>query len=158
MLFSSLTQKRMFPASSKDRGMQSIAFGVNPTLRFKIIFHFILTLLSRVSSLCLIIQEDIFVITLGVMTCACLFPSVFSTDHRVPSSHLLLDQLPSYQSLLYRRKSNTSGSARRRGSGRVRQPSVISGKWLEQKIVHSGEELRPVRELPKSMEDKRQEK
>ncbi|KAI7810483.1 transmembrane channel-like protein 7 isoform X1 [Triplophysa rosa] len=84
--------------------------------------------------------------------------AVFSTDRHVPSSHLLLDQLPSYQSLLYRRKSNTSGSARRRGSGRVRQPSVISGKWLEQKTVHSGEELRPVRELPKSMEDKRQEK
>lgn len=79
-------------------------------------------------------------------------------DRRAPASHLLLDQLPSYQSLLYRRKSSASGSARRRGSGRGRQPSLISGKWAEQKVVHSGEDLRPVRELPKSMEDKRQEK
>lgn len=79
-------------------------------------------------------------------------------DRRAPASHLLLDQLPSYQSLLYRRKSSASGSARRRGSGRGRQPSLISGKWAEQKVVHSGEDLRPVRELPKSMEDKRHEK
>lgn len=79
-------------------------------------------------------------------------------DRRAPASHLLLDQLPSYQSLLYRRKSSASGSARRRGSGRGRQQSLISGKWAEQKVVHSGEDLRPVRELPKSMEDKRQEK
>lgn len=79
-------------------------------------------------------------------------------DRRAPASHLLLDQLPSYQSLLYRRKSSASGSARRRGSGRGRQQSLISGKWAEQKVVHSGEDLRPVRELPKSMEDKRHEK
>ncbi|XP_051994291.1 transmembrane channel-like protein 7 [Xyrauchen texanus] len=82
--------------------------------------------------------------------------AVFLPDRHAPASHLLLDQLPSYQSLLYRRKS--SGSARRRGSGRSRQPSITSGKWAEQKPVHSGEELRPVRDLPKSMQDKRIEK
>ncbi|XP_067258768.1 transmembrane channel-like protein 7 isoform X2 [Chanodichthys erythropterus] len=84
--------------------------------------------------------------------------AVFFPDRRAPVSHLLLDQLPSYQSLLYRRKSSSSGSARRRGSGRSRQPSVSSGKWAEQKAVHSGEELKPVRELPKSMQDKQREK
>lgn len=84
--------------------------------------------------------------------------AVFFPDRRAPVSHLLLDQLPSYQSLLYRRKSSASGSTRRRGSGRSRQPSVNSGKWAEQKVVHSGEELKPVRELPKSMLDKRREK
>ncbi|KAK2909581.1 hypothetical protein QQF64_000446 [Cirrhinus molitorella] len=84
--------------------------------------------------------------------------AVFLPDQRAPASHLLLEQLPSYQSLLYRRKSSSSGSARRRGSGRGRQPSVNSGKWAEQKAVHSGDELKPVRELPKSMQDKRREK
>ncbi|ROJ94328.1 Transmembrane channel-like protein 7 [Anabarilius grahami] len=91
-----------------------------------------------------------------VTLCSC--PSVFFPDRRAPVSHLLLEQLPSYQSLLYRRKSSSSGSARRRGSGRSRQPSVSSGKWAEQKAVHSVEELKPVRELPKSMQDKRREK
>ncbi|XP_042621882.1 transmembrane channel-like protein 7 [Cyprinus carpio] len=80
--------------------------------------------------------------------------AVFFPDRRAPASHLLLEQLPSYQSLLYRRKSSSSGSTRRRG----RQPSINSGKWAEQKPVHSGEELKPVRELPKSMQEKRQEK
>ncbi|KAI2668869.1 Transmembrane channel-like protein 7 [Labeo rohita] len=92
----------------------------------------------------------------------CFCPSVFFPDRRAPASHLLLEQLPSYQSLLYRRKSSSSGSARRRGSGRGsgrgRQPSVNSGKWAEQKPVHGGDELKPVRELPKSMQDKRREK
>ncbi|XP_052464911.1 transmembrane channel-like protein 7 isoform X1 [Carassius gibelio] len=82
--------------------------------------------------------------------------AVFVPDRRAPSSHLLLEQLPSYQSLLYRRK--TSSSSRRRGSGRGRQPSINSGKWAEQKPVHSGEELKPVRELPKSMQEKQHEK
>ncbi|XP_016114940.1 transmembrane channel-like protein 7 [Sinocyclocheilus grahami] len=84
--------------------------------------------------------------------------AVFFPDRRAPASHLLLEQLPSYQSLLYRRKSSSSGSARRRGSGRGRQPSINSGKWVEQKPVHGGEELKPVRELPKSMQEKRWEK
>ncbi|XP_043114295.1 transmembrane channel-like protein 7 isoform X1 [Puntigrus tetrazona] len=84
--------------------------------------------------------------------------AVFLPDRRAPASHLLLEQLPSYQSLLYRRKSSASGSTRRRGSGRGRQPSINSGKWVEQKSVHGGEVLKPVRELPKSMQDKRQEK
>ncbi|XP_067296533.1 transmembrane channel-like protein 7 [Pseudorasbora parva] len=87
---------------------------------------------------------------------------VFFPDRRAPVSHLLLDQLPSYQSLLYRRKSSGGGSTRRwgsrRGSGRSRQLSITSGKWAEQKACHSGEELKPVRELPKSMQDKRREK
>lgn len=81
--------------------------------------------------------------------------AVFFPDRRAPAGPLLLEQLPSYQSLLYRRKS--SGSARRRGSGRGRQPSISSVKWAEQKPVHSGEELRPVRELPMGMQEKRRE-
>ncbi len=89
---------------------------------------------------------------------AVLLWSVFFPDRRAPASHLLLEQLPSYQSLLYRRKSSSSGSARRRGSGRGRQPSINSGKWAQQKPVHGGEVLKPVRELPKSMQDKRREK
>ncbi|XDV17144.1 hypothetical protein PO909_016548 [Leuciscus waleckii] len=79
-------------------------------------------------------------------------PDAVFWDRPAPVGNLLLDQLPSYQSLLYRRKSST----RRRGSGRSRQLSIRSGKWEEQ--THSGEELRPVRELPKSMQDKRREK
>ncbi|KAF3843974.1 hypothetical protein F7725_016022 [Dissostichus mawsoni] len=55
--------------------------------------------------------------------------SVFYTDRsgRV-SSNPLLDQLPSYQSLLYRRKSSTAGT-KRRSSSRGRIGSSGSGKW-----------------------------
>lgn len=85
---------------------------------------------------------------------------VFFTDHsgRV-TSNLLLDQLPSYQSLLYRRKSSTNGT-KRRGSSRTRTGSSGSAKWantinrVEEK-QKSQMEQRPIRELPKTMAEKR---
>ncbi|KAK7160940.1 hypothetical protein R3I94_003805 [Phoxinus phoxinus] len=83
-------------------------------------------------------------------------PDAVFWDRPAPVGHLLLDQLPSYQSLLYRRKSSVRRRGSGWGSGRSRQLSVSSGKWAEQ--THSGEELRPVRELPKNMQDKRREK
>ncbi|XP_040003250.1 transmembrane channel-like protein 7 [Xiphias gladius] len=90
--------------------------------------------------------------------------SVFYTDHsgRV-TSNPLLDQLPSYQSLLYRRKSSTGGT-KRRSSSRARLGSSGSGKWgvstvSRQEEKHKGQtEQRPIRELTKTMAEKRRDK
>ncbi|XP_060755351.1 transmembrane channel-like protein 7 isoform X3 [Neoarius graeffei] len=88
----------------------------------------------------------------------------------------LLDQLPSYQSLLYRRKS--SGSSKRRSSTRGRYTSTGSSsevgvsreagtsrgggvqdrKWTyrqEDRTIQGATEHRPARELPRNMEEKR---
>ncbi|XP_033828053.1 transmembrane channel-like protein 7 [Periophthalmus magnuspinnatus] len=88
--------------------------------------------------------------------------SVFFTDRsgRV-TSNPLLDQLPSYQSLLYRRKSSSSGS-KRRGSSRGRMGSSGSGKWtvstVNRHMDNQRAEQRAIREMPISMEQKRREK
>nr|XP_033479681.1 nodal modulator 1 [Epinephelus lanceolatus] len=90
--------------------------------------------------------------------------SVFYTDNsgRV-NSNPLLDQLPSYQSLLYRRKSSAAGT-KRRSSSRGRLGSSGSGKWgintfrRHKEKQKSLMEQRPVRELAKTMADKRREK
>ncbi|XP_068177415.1 transmembrane channel-like protein 7 [Antennarius striatus] len=80
---------------------------------------------------------------------------VFYTDHsgRVPSNPLL-DELPSYQSLLYRRKSSSGGTKRR-------NVSSSSGKWvmstfsgLEEKHRNQTEQ-KPIRELAMPMAEKR---
>ncbi|KAI5089693.1 transmembrane channel-like protein 4, partial [Silurus meridionalis] len=84
-------------------------------------------------------------------------------------SNPLLDQLPSYQSLLYRRKS--SGSSKRRSSSRRRYSSTgssseagasrenrASRKWAYERgdrTIRGATEHRPARELPWSMEQKR---
>lgn len=87
--------------------------------------------------------------------------SVFFTDRsgRV-TSNPLLDQLPSYQSLLYRRKSSTSGS-KRRGSSRARLGSSGSGKWTVSTVsrpeANQKTEQRAIKELPKSMAEKRRD-
>lgn len=87
--------------------------------------------------------------------------SVFFTDRsgRV-ASNPLLDQLPSYQSLLYRRKSSSSGS-KRRSSSRGRIGSSGSGKWTTSTVNRHEDnqktEQRAVRELPKCMQEKRRE-
>lgn len=87
--------------------------------------------------------------------------SVFFTDRsgRV-TSNPLLDQLPSYQSLLYRRKSSTSGS-KRRSSSRGRLGSSGSGKWTVSTVNRQEDcqktEQRAIRELPKCMDEKRKE-
>ncbi|XP_026025837.1 transmembrane channel-like protein 7 isoform X2 [Astatotilapia calliptera] len=90
--------------------------------------------------------------------------SVFVTDHsgRI-SSNPLLDQLPSYQSLLYRRKSSTVGS-KQRGSSRARVGSSGSGKWgintfVRQTVKQKSQtEKRHIRELAKPMAEKRKQK
>eukprot|EP00064_Thunnus_orientalis_P006828 superscaffoldBa00000729_g6847 len=90
--------------------------------------------------------------------------SVFYTDRsgRV-TSNLLLDQLPSYQSLLYRRKSST-GATKRRSSSRARLSSSGSGKWAVNTVNRNEEkqknqtEQRPIRELAKTMAEKRRDK
>ncbi|XP_031144747.1 transmembrane channel-like protein 7 [Sander lucioperca] len=87
--------------------------------------------------------------------------SVFYTDHsgRVHNNPLL-DQLPSYQSLLYRRKSSTSGT-KRRSSSRGRSGSSGSGKWGVSTVSRREEKQksqtvqRPVRELATTMAEKR---
>lgn len=87
--------------------------------------------------------------------------SVFFTDRsgRV-TSNPLLDQLPSYQSLLYRRKSSSSGT-KRRSSSRGRIGSSGSGKWTVNTVNRHEDnqktEQRTVRELPKCMQEKRRE-
>ncbi|XP_037326822.1 transmembrane channel-like protein 7 isoform X1 [Pungitius pungitius] len=89
--------------------------------------------------------------------------SVFYTDHsgRV-SGNPLLDQLPSYQSLLYRRKSSIVAS-KRRSSSRARLGSSGSGKWGVSTFGRNEEKpksqaaQRPVRELPKTMAEKRRD-
>ncbi|KAJ3615166.1 hypothetical protein NHX12_018734 [Muraenolepis orangiensis] len=81
----------------------------------------------------------------------------------------LLDQLPSYQSLLYRRKTSRGSSSKRQGSSsRNRLASSGSGKWGLSTITshphHHGEKKRsqepqrPVRELPRTMAEKRRDK
>ncbi|XP_023010182.2 transmembrane channel-like protein 7 isoform X2 [Maylandia zebra] len=90
--------------------------------------------------------------------------SVFVTDHsgRI-SSNPLLDQLPSYQSLLYRRKSSTVGS-KQRGSSRARVGSSGSWKWgintfVRQTVKQKSQtEKRHIRELAKPMAEKRKQK
>lgn len=88
--------------------------------------------------------------------------SVFFTDRsgRV-TSNPLLDELPSYQSLLYRRKSSTSGP-KRRSSSRGRIGSSSSGKWTMSTVNRHEDnqktEQRAIQELPKCMQDKRREK
>lgn len=86
--------------------------------------------------------------------------SVFFTDRsgRV-TSNPLLDQLPSYQSLLYRRKSSSSGP-KRRSSSRGRIASSGSGKWTLSNRQEDNQrtEQRAVRELPKCMQEKRRER
>uniref|UniRef100_A0A4W5N575 Transmembrane channel-like protein n=1 Tax=Hucho hucho TaxID=62062 RepID=A0A4W5N575_9TELE len=52
----------------------------------------------------------------------------------------LLDQLPSYQSLLYRRKPSASGSTMRRGSSRTRLGSSSSWKWGQTTVARQHEE------------------
>lgn len=87
---------------------------------------------------------------------------VFYTDHsgRV-NSNPLLDQLPSYQSLLYRRKSSSAGT-KRRSSSRGRIASSGSGKWGLSTISSRHEEKqkteqKPIRELAKPMAEKRRD-
>ncbi|KAG7491884.1 hypothetical protein MATL_G00008720 [Megalops atlanticus] len=87
--------------------------------------------------------------------------SVFYSDHSGPSSNPLLDQLPSYQSLLYRRKSSTSGGTKRRGSSRGRLGSSSSWRWKGDKVEERPKApslQRPIRELPKTMEEKRRDR
>ncbi|KAK7913571.1 hypothetical protein WMY93_013782 [Mugilogobius chulae] len=88
---------------------------------------------------------------------------VFYTDRssgRV-TSNPLLDQLPSYQSLLYRRKSSSSGS-KRRSSSRGRIGSSGSWKWkvstLNRHEDNQKTEQKAIRELSKCMEEKRTER
>ncbi|XP_030635983.1 transmembrane channel-like protein 7 [Chanos chanos] len=87
--------------------------------------------------------------------------AVFFPAGRTPANNPLLDQLPSYQSLLYRRKPSASGSTKRRNSSRGRFGSLSSSlKWS---LGKEGKERpvvtqRPVRELPKSMDNKRKDR
>ncbi|KAG7214542.1 hypothetical protein INR49_023057 [Caranx melampygus] len=89
--------------------------------------------------------------------------SVFYTDRSGKvTSNPLLDQLPSYQSLLYRRKSSASGT-KRRSSSRSRVGSSGSWKWANtinrQEEKQKGQtEQRPIRELAKTMAEKRRDK
>ncbi|KAM6942338.1 BOS complex subunit NOMO3-like [Lycodopsis pacificus] len=88
--------------------------------------------------------------------------SVFYTDHSGRASNPLLDQLPSYQSLLYRRKSSVAGP-KRRNSTRARLGSSGSGKWGASTVGRNEEKQksqmaqRPIRELPKTMAEKRRD-
>lgn len=87
---------------------------------------------------------------------------VFYTDRDGPvTSNPLLDQLPSYQSLLYRRKPSAAGS-KRRHSGRGRLGSSGSGKWVGNPISRQEEkqklEVKAIRELAKPMAEKRRDK
>ncbi|CAB1344572.1 unnamed protein product [Coregonus sp. 'balchen'] len=66
--------------------------------------------------------------------------SVFYTDRLGAPRNPLLDQLPSYQSLLYRRKPSASGSTKRRGSSRTRVGSSNSGKWGQTTVARQHEE------------------
>ncbi|TKS69140.1 Transmembrane channel-like protein 7 [Collichthys lucidus] len=87
--------------------------------------------------------------------------SVFFTDRSGRgSSNPLLDQLPSYQSLLYRRKSSIAGT-KRRNSSRGRLGSSGSGKWGVSTVSRQEEkqkgqtEQKPIQELAKPMAEKR---
>ncbi|KAM9314697.1 transmembrane channel-like protein 7 [Pholidichthys leucotaenia] len=90
--------------------------------------------------------------------------SVFCPDRKVKVAiNPLLDELPSYQSLLYRRKSSSDGPKRRRNS-KGSQRSSGGGKWgistfkRRSEIQHSQNEQQPIRQQPKSMAKKRQDK
>uniref|UniRef100_A0A146S3B0 Transmembrane channel-like protein n=1 Tax=Fundulus heteroclitus TaxID=8078 RepID=A0A146S3B0_FUNHE len=90
--------------------------------------------------------------------------SVFYTDRsgRI-TSNPLLDELPSYQSLLYRRKQPIAGTKRRKES-RGRSSLSGSGKWSVSTVNRIEErqksqmEQRAIRELPISMAEKRRHK
>ncbi|KAJ8001818.1 hypothetical protein DPEC_G00173370 [Dallia pectoralis] len=91
--------------------------------------------------------------------------SVFYTDRSGVPSNLLLDQLPSYQSLLYRRKPAASGSTKRRSISRSRAGSSNSVKSGQTTLARQYEEKqrsptlqRAIRELPKTMAEKRRDK
>ncbi|KAK3530661.1 hypothetical protein QTP86_031640 [Hemibagrus guttatus] len=102
--------------------------------------------------------------------------AVLYSNRQAAVSNPLLDQLPSYQSLLYRRKS--SGTSKRRSSARGRYSSTGSSsevgasgegrsvrggglqdrKWAfggGDRTIRGATEHRPARELPWSMEEKR---
>ncbi|KAG7316205.1 hypothetical protein KOW79_021071 [Hemibagrus wyckioides] len=102
--------------------------------------------------------------------------AVLYSSRQAAVSNPLLDQLPSYQSLLYRRK--WSGSSKRRSSARGRYSSTGSSseggasgegrsvrggglqdrKWAfgrGDRTIRGATEHRPARELPWSMEEKR---
>ncbi|XP_034043319.1 transmembrane channel-like protein 7 [Thalassophryne amazonica] len=83
--------------------------------------------------------------------------SVFFTDRSAKvTSNPLLDQLPSYQSLLYRRKSSTTGT-KHRNSSRTRLSSSNSGEWKWEIKQRNQMEQRPIRELAKNMAEKRRD-
>ncbi|XP_066517905.1 transmembrane channel-like protein 7 [Hoplias malabaricus] len=80
-------------------------------------------------------------------------------------SNPLLDQLPSYQSLLYRRKSSGTSTKRRSISrGRLGSSSSRSGRWAYGRsedrttTLRSHTDNKPARELPWDMERKRRYK
>ncbi|XP_057699828.1 transmembrane channel-like protein 7 isoform X2 [Corythoichthys intestinalis] len=90
--------------------------------------------------------------------------SVFYTDRSGKvTSNPLLDQLPSYQSLLYRRKPSNTGT-KRKSSSRGRISSSGSWKWNLSTVNRRDEkhksqvEQRPIREQPKTMAEKRRDK
>ncbi|XP_041958584.1 LOW QUALITY PROTEIN: nodal modulator 1 [Alosa sapidissima] len=89
--------------------------------------------------------------------------AVFLPDRgRGPASNPLLDQLPSYQSLLYRRKpSNAAGSTKRRNSSLRERFGSLTNRWTAGRADNkqkTGILQRPVREQPKSMGDKRMDR
>nr|XP_023680957.1 transmembrane channel-like protein 7 isoform X1 [Paramormyrops kingsleyae] len=87
--------------------------------------------------------------------------SVFFMGPSGPSSNLLLDQLPSYQSLLYRRKPSVAGSSRRRSGQRTRLGSSSSWKLKGERLEERPKVAplqRHARELPLSMVEKRRHK
>ncbi|XP_041134504.1 transmembrane channel-like protein 7 isoform X2 [Polyodon spathula] len=82
-----------------------------------------------------------------------------SSPVSIPSNPLL-DQLPSYQSLLYRRKPSAGGSGRdrRRSTSRQRVGSSSSSRWAgfsTEARLPDPTQQRPVRELPVNMKEKR---
>ncbi|XP_019744927.1 transmembrane channel-like protein 7 [Hippocampus comes] len=90
--------------------------------------------------------------------------SVFYTDQSGKvTSNPLLDQLPSYQSLLYRRKGSNTGT-KRRSSSRARVGSSGSGRWTLSTVNRHDEnqksqvEQRATRELAQTMAEKRRDK
>ncbi|XP_077574878.1 transmembrane channel-like protein 7 isoform X1 [Stigmatopora nigra] len=90
--------------------------------------------------------------------------AVFYTDRSGNfTTNLLLDELPSYQSLLYRRKPSNTG-AKRKSSSRGHNGSSGSGKWTFSTVNRHDEKQKsqmeqiPIRELPKTMAKKRGDK
>uniref|UniRef100_A0A8C4SQP3 Transmembrane channel-like protein n=2 Tax=Erpetoichthys calabaricus TaxID=27687 RepID=A0A8C4SQP3_ERPCA len=84
---------------------------------------------------------------------------VFQWGHGPPLlSNPLLDQLPSYQSLRYRRRLSSGSSRRKRSVSRQRMGSSSSGRWAgpdTDDLLKTISPQRPVKELPISMSDKR---